>query len=115
MSYELGPDYHTLCGYSALPSLAGLGTYEPADPAAQDEGMVSLWLVLEAGIHPIPKSDAQSAHSLSSQQATTQPVNVDSHFFESLRESQFGTSNSVKDGSDDGEKIACIHGDGREG
>jgi len=42
-SYELGQAYYTSpYDYSAFPSLAGPGTYESADPAARDEGMLSL-------------------------------------------------------------------------
>jgi len=76
----------------------------------------------------IPELDVQSPHSLPTQQAATQPsyvtshcnhtpvtndeVNPDTHFFESHQE--FGTPDSVKDGSDDGEDTIYIHGDGIE-
>ena len=78
----------------------------------------------------LPELDVQSTHSLPSQQATTQStyvtshcnhtpvttdeVNSDSLFFESQQES-FGTPDSVKDGSDDGEDMVYVHGDGIEG
>jgi len=95
--------------------------------------MLSHCLMLGVRVHTIPKSDAQSIHSLPSQQSTTQPayfafqcnyrsvenenddVGSDSLFFESRREGQFGTPDSVKDGDDNGEETACIHGDKREG
>ena len=89
-------------------------------------------VILNARIHTVVlESDAQSTQSLPSQQATTQPgyvasqcnhtsatsdeISSDSLFFESRRETQFGTPDSVKDGSDDGEETFCIHGDRREG
>ena len=41
-SYELSQTYYTSpYDYPAFPSLAGSGTYESADPAARDEGMLS--------------------------------------------------------------------------
>jgi len=116
--------YNSPHDHPALPSFNLQGTYEPADPATRDEGMFSHCLMLGVRIHTIPKSDAQSTHSLPSQQSTTQPayfasqcnygsvenenddVGSDSLFFESRRESQFG--------GDDGEETACIHGDKRE-
>ena len=77
------------------------------------------------------ESDAQSTHSLPSQQATTQSGYVTSHcdhtpvtgdevssdslFFESRQDTQFGTPESAKDGSDDGKETVYIHGDGRDG
>jgi len=78
-----------------------------------------------------PDLDTQSTHSLPSQQATTQSGYVTSHcdhtpvtsdevssdslFFESRRDNQFGSPDSVKDGSDDGEETVCIRRDGRGG
>jgi len=58
------------------PSLTMPGAYEPADPAARDEGMLSVCLVLDARAHVIPGIDAQSTHPLPSQQETTQLVSV---------------------------------------
>lgn len=71
-----------------------------------------------------PNSDAQSTHSLPSQQATTHSGYVTSHcshtsvasdevgsdslFFDSRGETQFGSPGSVKDGSDDGEWMVRI-------
>ena len=41
-SYELSQAYYpSPYDYAAFPSLGGSGTYESADPAARDEGMLS--------------------------------------------------------------------------
>ena len=130
--YELGQGYYpSPYDYPAFASLAGTGTYESADASARDEGMFSPQFILSAQIYTVfPNLDAQSTHSLPSQQGTTQSGYVTSHcshtsvtsddvssdslFFESRQDTQFGSPDSVKDGSDDGEETVCTQRDRRE-
>ena len=135
-AYELGHGYYTYpYDYPTLPSLTDTGTYEGASTTAHDEGMESPHHLLGAQSHIIsPDLDAQSTHSPPGQQATMQSGYVTSHsththtpvgsdevdsgslFFESGREAQFGSSSdSVKDGSEDGEGTVCIQREEREG
>jgi len=132
-TYDLGQGYYTSpYVYPAFASLGGSGTYEGADAAARDEGTQYSQLVSIPQTHTTsPGSDTQSTHSLPSQQGTTQSGYVTSHcshtpvtgdevgsdsiFFEPRRETQFGSPDSVKDGSDDGKETVRIRSDGREG
>ena len=131
--YELGQSFYPYpYDYPTLPSLGETGTYQGAGSSVPDQGMQFPHPLLSARSHTIfPDLDAPSTHSPPSQQAaiqsgyltshsthtpvTSDEVGSDSIFFESVRESQFcSSSDSVKDGSEDGEGTVCLLWEERE-